>query len=353
MTETDTIQIRSANITKGNIVSSITPVFQYNLSNSEKIVRFGTSTFPVYTGEFTAPTSAITPLEIRMNQYFNTLTSGTNGFCQFSLFDADRRQIVASIRYDNEIGFTIRGSHLFAQYNGRKIANLIFTDVRFGDRTVPVRETDTSTWLLRQGSGLMAPQYMPAIEIPAVISQYDFGEIPEDTQKTNRRLMYQQRHDIASIKQTLEKMALGNVDQMAMFALAAGAGAMQGVGQGLSEWQNRKFMEGQNQLDRDLSWNTQILNDKRSREMQQGSFTQEQLMQKNQFGHNERMTALKNQLDRQLYSENRDVDMRTKLQMSGAMAPVSNTAAGRADPVTPSVTRSHAISGATTESSSA
>jgi tRNA A37 threonylcarbamoyladenosine biosynthesis protein TsaE len=352
-TTDDPIQVRNAVFNSGVVSAVMTPVFQYNLSGDEKILRFGTSSFPVYTGEFYAPTSGVTSIEKRLNNYFNTLTSGTNGFCQFSLFDSDRRQIVATIRYDNEIGFTIRGQHMFAQYNGRKIANLVFTDVRFGDRTIPTRETDTSTWLLRQGSALTSLSYMPAIEIPAVISHYDFGEVVPDIQRSSRRQMYTQRRDIENIKRTLINMKTGDVDQMAMFAMAAGAGAMQGIGQGISEWQNRKFMQGENQADRDLHWNTQILNDKRSREMQQGSFTQEQLMQGNQFGHDQRMAALKNQLERESYNENRNVDMRNRLQMAGAMAPISNTAASRG--VTPTMNRNHSqqVSGATTDSSSA
>jgi len=355
------LNIRGDGTSVGNITASVSPVFQYNLVDNEAILRWSENTFPVYTGAFSAPTSSATPLEIRLMNFFNTLTSGTNGFVQFSLFDPDRRIVIAVVRYDNEVGFVINAANSFSQYNGRNIAALVFTDVRFGDRTVLTRTTDTSSWLLRQGSGLSMPlSITPRESVPPLLIGYKYGHaIPEDHHRRERSLRYETNVKMATLERSM-KILTTNDKPQAMIGMAVAGGALQGIGSGINEWQNRKFTEKQNELDRNLHWDTTQLLDKQKREMQKGGFVHELTMQGNMQTHDQRMANLNSTLGQQDYSANREVDMRQRLQMAGALAPVNNTAASRASTASQSTQTMKGpappppnIQGATVSSSSA
>jgi len=340
LTNRGLIYIRSTDTTEGVISLSQTNVFQYSLTNDEAILRFNTESFPVYTGIFDKPTMPVTDLEIRLMRYFNTLTSRTNGFVQFSLFDPSRRLMVATVRYDNEVGFTIRGFNQFAQYNGRSIAALVFNDVRFGDRTIATRETDTSSWLSRQGT-MFSSAVLPETEAP-LLYNFSYGhQIPEDVNRGPRQQLFAIRKEMAITRHELSQIATSttllsltrdDTDQAAMFLASAAAGGMQGVGAGVGEYLKMKQQTQENQKDRDLHWNTSILTDTRQREMQGSGFLHDLKMQSNTQTHDQRMSNLRAQLERETYSENRDVDMRAKLATAGALAPVSQQAQNRKAP---------------------
>jgi hypothetical protein len=323
------IYLRESNNTKGVVMTSNGNVFQYSLTDNQKTLRFGTESFPVYTGLFDKPTSPSTPAERRFMEYFKTLTSGTNGFVQFGLFDPDRALLVATVRFDVEVGFTIRALNEFAQYNGRSIAALVFTDVRFGDRTTITRETDTSSWLQRQGNVVLVASVIKETVAPMLYG-YKFGDIVSDTAKATRKEMFALKKELATMNKVLLTITSNDKNQAAaMFALSAAAGGMQGIGSGVGNWLTMKQQSKENQLDRDLNWNSSLLTDKRQREMQEGNFSHNLQMQGNSQTHDQRMSNLRAQLERESYSTNRDTDMRVKLATAGAIAPVAQQAQTR------------------------
>jgi len=301
-------------------------VYQYSLNTDENILRFDSKPFGAFTGLSTNPTSSVTDVEKRFYDYFNTLTSRTNGVVQFDLQEPQTQRIIASIRYDAAIGFVITGGRNFVQYNGAQVASLIFRNVQFGNRAIVLPDTNTSAWVER-----FSPLMVATITKlhPVILDHMDIPEVAQDHSRVREIKM---RHDLNEMKEAVVLLRTQVDQNQASIIAGVLGGGMSGIGGAISDHNNRKWQSGENQLDRDLNWNTANLTDKRFREMQQSQFGHDQTMQSGQHTHEGRMAQLRADLEQQNYAANQNVNFDMRVRAAGATAPINQLAQSRAEP---------------------
>ncbi|APG76661.1 hypothetical protein [Hubei tetragnatha maxillosa virus 4] len=275
-----------------NTVSSV--VYRYpilSLQSNQELLRFGAASFPALTyTNSNLPSSTFNEFEQAMLRYFKTITSTTGGFVQFALLNPLNSQPAVNVRYDSAVGFTITSvvQTPFAQYNGPPVNNLTFANVIFGNRTSVFPATDTTTWINRRGA-------LPTFASPrrvksAVLADYlKTKTVPEEpTEQMIMSSLVQELQIERKIQKYVPFVEEGQI-QAAAAGMAA-AGALSGMGTALGGWLTSSK---QNDLERELQRNQQ-------------SF--EKLMQSRRY-----------KKEAELFDQN----MRSRVQASGAMAPIN------------------------------
>nr|QJI53492.1 MAG: hypothetical protein [Riboviria sp.] len=256
-----------------------------SLPSQQQLVRFSLTSFPAIT--YTASQQPSTPyndFEQRMYRFFNTITSTTGGFVQFSLFDPALANTVATIRFDHSTGFTLFNAGTttpFSQWNGTPVNNLVFQNVQFGNRTVTFPRTDTSSWINRFNPPALfaAKRYIAS----AILQSYQKEkQVPHES--TEEVLMGDMLNQL-KIERRLRAVEYreSGKQQAAAMAAVAGAGALAGIGTSVGN-----YMTAQ----------------------QQREF--EKTMQERKF-----------QFEASNYDKYRSIDMRMRQSLAGALSPIN------------------------------